>query len=78
MTRPLEHGELVETADGWRVVVSIPDHWGGMACYRWRSGERCVIPELVDRAAERRLAHAPPPPPPPDPLDRYLVVRARP
>jgi hypothetical protein len=75
MTRPIAPGELVETPEGWRVCVSIPDPIVP-SLYRWRDGCRYTIPELVDTEAERRLVHAPRPPEPEDALACYIVVRA--
>jgi hypothetical protein len=77
MTRPLAFGELVETDDGrWLRVVSTPDPWRP-GCYRGRDGQIRTCPEIIDPEAERRIRNAPPPPPPDDPLERYIIVRAR-
>jgi hypothetical protein len=49
MPRPLAHGEWIETADGWRIVVLVPV---GPSLYRHRDGQRYTVPELIDPATD--------------------------
>jgi hypothetical protein len=71
---PITFGEWVETPEGWRLCVSTRDAFNSSR-YRWRSGERCTIPKLVDFCAERRVRDAPLPPPPRDPADDFTSVQ---
>jgi hypothetical protein len=77
MTDPrFRFGTRVKVGRKWFTVVSIPDPFDE-TLYRWRSAERCIMPELVDPAAERRLSRAPYSPPP-ERESEYLIVKVGP
>ena len=60
----------------WYHVVSLPNPFDP-SLFRWRSGQRYTIPELIDPTEEEKIRNAPPPPEPDDPLDKYIVVTPR-